>query len=233
MTDDLGNRMKHYEGVSKTSLLRKMPVVLRVDGRAFHTFTKDAIKPFDRYLIECMVRAGESVAREMQGFILGYHQSDEFSFYIDDSRTEKSEAWFDNEIQKLVSITASLFTAHFNFLYRRQDESVPPAVFDCRAFNVPANDVPNLFVWRQRDWIRNSVQMLSRNYFSHKEVQNKSNLELKEMLLRGGVDWNRLEQRLKYGTFITKDKIRISERFSYYDIEDIIQTYKKINEDDL
>lgn len=219
--NDLGDRIKSYESGSKTSLLRKTPVILRVDGKAFHTYTRNCVKPFDRYLIESMVRAGERTSKEMQGFILGYHQSDEFSFYISDTQNEKSQAWFDNEIQKLVSITVSLFTAYFNLFYKRDD--IVPAVFDCRAFSVPQDDVPNVFVWRQRDWQRNSIQMLSRAYFSHKVLLNKNALEMKDMLSSIGVNWDKLEPHLKHGTFITKDDGRITEKLGYYELEELIK----------
>ncbi len=215
--DSLGDRMKGYESVSKYRLLNKTPVILRVDGKAFHTFTRKMAKPYDEVLIETMVLAGEQTAKEMMGFVFGYHQSDEFSFYINDTKKITSEAWFGNEIQKLCSITASTFTANFNDILGAK------ARFDCRAFNVPLDDVPNYFVWRQQDWIRNSIQMLAGYYFSYKELHKKSQSDMHELLHTKGINWSKLSNRLKNGTFITKREERLSLPLDYYDIRLLLE----------
>jgi tRNA(His) 5'-end guanylyltransferase len=148
----ISDRIKRYEMASKTILLPRSYIILRVDGRAFHTFTRGMDKPFDHKLSEAMLTAGEKVAKEIDGFRLGYHQSDEFSFAMTDTQDYESQYWFGGEVQKLCSITASLFTAHFN-----KAMAGTVAAFDCRAFNVPVDDVANVFIWRQRDWERNSL----------------------------------------------------------------------------
>ena len=214
--DSLGDRMKKYESVTKYRLVDKTPVILRVDGKAFHTFTRGMNKPYDEVLIEAMVLAGEYTAKEMMGFILGYHQSDEFNFYINNTKKLKSESWFDNEIQKLCSITASLFTSNFNDILGTK------AVFDCRAFNVPYDDVPNYFIWRQRDWIRNSVQMLAGHYFSHNELQGKSQSDMHQMLYEKGVNWADLDDRLKNGTFVSREDDRLNRKLDYENLKMII-----------
>ena len=164
--DNLGDRMKKYEEVSKGKLLSRTPVLVRVDGRAFHTYTKGFNRPFDDRIIDAMVEAAEATAREMGGFELAYVQSDEATFLIQDYETYDTQGWFGYEINKIVSITASVFTAHFN---RIMDTKLRVeiamggntdkaelllgrfAYFDARAFNVPYDDVPNAFVWRQKD----------------------------------------------------------------------------------
>lgn len=215
--DNLGDRMKKYEGVSKYRILDKTPVILRVDGKAFHTFTRGMNKPYDLELILAMVIAGEKTAKEMMGFVVGYHQSDEFSFYINNTKKLTSEAWFGNEVQKLCSITASMFTANFNDILGTK------AVFDCRAFNIPFDDVPNYFIWRQKDWIRNSLQMLASHYFSHKQLQNKNQVDMHEMLNSSGINWSNLASHLKNGTFINKSGERISTVLDYSTIEELIK----------
>ena len=115
MPDSLGDRMKSfYEDRSRVYLTRRTPVIVRVDGRAFHTLTKTADKPFDSHLIGVMTRAAIKTANDMQGFKLGYVQSDEASFLLLDTDTLTTEAWFDLNLQKIVSISASLMTAYFN-----------------------------------------------------------------------------------------------------------------------
>ena len=213
----IGDRIKKYERVSKTTLLPKSFVVLRVDGRAFHTFTRGMAKPFDYNIMGAMVMAGEKVANEMSGFKLGYHQSDEFSFAISDTDSYETEMWFDGEVQKLCSITASLFTLHFNDIMGGTF-----AAFDCCAFNVPSDDVANVFVWRQRDWERNSLQMFARSVFSQKQLHCKNNQEIHEMLHEKGLNWCDLADDSKNGTFITKDGARISEKLNYDAINSLL-----------
>lgn len=213
----IGDRIKRYEYVSKTTLLPRSFVVLRVDGRAFHTFTRRMHKPFDYKLIESMVTAGEKVAKEINGFRLGYHQSDEFSFAMTDTESYETQMWFDGEVQKLCSITASLFTLHFNHAMGGTF-----AAFDCRAFNVPCDDVANVFVWRQKDWERNSLQMVARSKFSQKQLHNKKNPEIHEMLHEKGLNWANLADDVKNGTFITKDGKRVCSKLTYEEINSLL-----------
>lgn len=217
--DDLGNRMKKYEETSKHRLLSRTPVLIRVDGRAFHTYTKGFERPFDMRIINAMVEATEATAKELGGFELAYVQSDEATFLIQDYEKYSTQGWFDYEINKIVSITASVFTAHFNDIMskalrtqiaRGGNIDKPElllgriAYFDARAFNVPYDDVPNAFIWRQKDWIRNSVQMKARNSFSHGELHGVSNEEMKDRLRKRGSDWDTIPDYLKYGTYISK-----------------------------
>lgn len=217
----IGDRIKRYEIVSKTSLLPNSYVVLRVDGRAFHTWTRGLKKPFDYVLMGAMVVTGESVAKEMSGFKLGYHQSDEFSFVITDTDSYETELWFGGEVQKLCSITASLFTAYFNYEMGIEIGD-KPAVFDCRAFNVPKDDVANVFIWRQQDWERNSLQMLARSEFSQSELHGKKCADIHEMLHRNDMNWCDLPDDAKNGTFITKDGRKIRSKLTYDEINNLL-----------
>jgi tRNA(His) 5'-end guanylyltransferase len=221
---NIGDRIKKYEAASKTTLLHRSYIVLRVDGKAFHTFTKDMEKPFDKKLMEAMVSTGEKMAKEMMGFKLGYHQSDEFTFILTDTDTYESQMWFDAEVQKLCSITASMFSAYFNSAMGGTE-----AVFDCRAFNVPLDDIANVFIWRQRDWERNSIQMYARSFFSHKELHNKGHEEMHELLFSKGKNWSNLSEQEKNGTFITKGGRRINKKMTYEEINLIINQSSFIN----
>ena len=208
----LGERMKRYEEVSKFVLTHRSCLIIRVDGKAFHTFTKGADKPFDMALVESMREAALVTAREIQGCKLAYVQSDEASFLLTDFDKLTTQGWFGYELQKIVSVSASLFTAHFNrFLDGKlscaNDEECSPmygrlAFFDSRAFVVPREDVSNYFLWRARDWERNSVQMLGQSHFSHGKLQGKKIPEIKEMLHEIGKDWESLQNVVKNGTFV-------------------------------
>ena len=219
---NIGERIKKYEACSKGTLLPRGYVVIRVDGKAFHTFTKYAQKPFDERLINAMVDAGQKCASEMQGFKIGYHQSDEFTFILSDLDSYETELWFNRDVQKLCSITASMFTAYFNDFYNSNG-----AIFDARVFNVPDEDVPNVLIWRQRDWERNSIQMLAHSIFSHKELNGKKRSDMHEMLHTKEVNWAELSNRLKNGTLILKNGKKICEKFDYNFIQELLNVYLK------
>lgn len=202
---DISTRMKSYEDNTR---LDKGTVIIRIDGKGFHTWTKKigAERPFDSVVHECMVHATKKVAEEMQGFRLAYTQSDEATFLLSNMK-EKEGAWFDYKVQKLTSIASSLFTYHFNSRYElaRLTRGYPnvPAFFDARAFSMPVEDAANVFVWRQQDWERNSVQMLGHYWMGHKAMQG---LSKGEVLFRLQFEYNKYWHKLagwkKYGTFV-------------------------------
>lgn len=115
LNDDLGTRMKeYYEAVPKTKLMRRMPVALRLDGRAFHTFTRGFQKPFDMILMTSMQKTMRYLCKNIQGCVFGYTQSDEITLILIDYQTLATDAWFDYEVQKLCSVSASMVTMAFN-----------------------------------------------------------------------------------------------------------------------
>lgn len=217
MGDSLGDRIKRYEAAYNQKLTPRMPVMIRVDGRAFHTLTKDMDRPFDFTLMSAMEWATGGTAREMQGFKLAYTQSDEATFLIADTDNYDTQGWFNYAVNKLVSLSASIFTAYFNDFMKFWDKPVL-ATFDARAFNIPAEDAPNAFIWRQRDWERNSLQMLARHHFPHKELHGKKRHELHEMLHGIGVNWAHLTPRERNGTFILRDGTVVQEKADYEQI---------------
>lgn len=222
--DDLGVRMKtFYEQIPKTKLMRRCPVALRIDGKAFHTFTRGFQKPFDEVLIKSMQETMKYLCENIQGCVFGYTQSDEITLILVDYKKLTSSAWFDYEVQKICSIAASMATMAFNEsfskmyskLYRDKiehgenvDELVKTyafkagkAMFDCRCFNIPKEEVTNLVYWRQLDASRNSIQMVGQANFSHKELQNKSCNDIQDMLMiQKGINWNDLPTYQKRGS---------------------------------
>jgi tRNA(His) 5'-end guanylyltransferase len=195
--------MKGYEAVSSNKLMRRTPVIIRLDGKAFHTYTKSIKNAFDGGMHLCMVETMIYLCENIQGAVLGYTQSDEITILLKDWQTHETQAWFDNKQTKMESISASMATAKFN---EQAKMILPPnvsdrfALFDSRAFNVPVDDVTNCFLWRQQDASRNSVQMLGRMHFSNNEMQNKNNSQVQDMLmLQKGVNWNDLDTWKKRG----------------------------------
>ena len=242
--DDLGCRMKtFYEQIPKTRLMRRCPVVIRCDGRSFHTFTKKFQKPFDEVLIKTTQETMKYLCENIQGCVLGYTQSDEITLILIDYKKITSSAFFDYEVQKICSITASMATMAFNkFLKENIDEYSlnnmgtafilhgetgrlsdkeknilknimiyeeayhKGAMFDARCFNIPKEEVTNLVYWRQLDASRNSIQMVGRANFSHRELQNKSCNDIQDMLMtQKGINWNDLPTYQKRGSCCVKE----------------------------
>lgn len=218
--DSLGDRMKRYEAVSKTSLVSRMPVILRIDGCHFHTFTKGFEKPFDEVMMKSMQDTMKYLCENIQGCVLGYTQSDEITLVLVDYQKLNSSAWFDNEVQKMCSVAASMagmfFTRCFAYnalmakvddeQYKKYENAIARgAYFDCRAFNVPKEDVCNCVLWRQQDATRNSIQSLAQANFSHKEMFGLSCNKLQDKLfVEKGINWNDLSVEKKRGTCCIK-----------------------------
>lgn len=203
MTLNIGNRFKtNYEGPACHHLTRRTPVVVRVDGRAFHTFTRNFPKPFSIEFADSMVSAAMYVASQMQGFKLGYVQSDEVSFLLTDYDNFQTEPWFGYRKSKVETISASLMTAAFARCMRLCGVN-ELAAFDARAFNVPESEVVNYFLWRAQDWARNSVMMYAQAHFSHQLLQKCSVADIHEMLHSKGLNWTtNLMEDERNGTYL-------------------------------
>lgn len=116
--DSLGDRMKAYEYVTRNYLTRKLPVIIRIDGKAFHSFTRGFQKPFDSIFVKSMQETMKYLCENIQGCVLGYTQSDEITLVLVDYKDRDTSAWFDNNIQKMVSISASMATLAFNRIFK-------------------------------------------------------------------------------------------------------------------
>jgi len=204
MKDQLGARMKEqYEDRTRYFLPRRTYTIIRIDGKAFHTLTRvqKCEKPFDEKLMMAMAEAGKYVCSEVQGAQFGYIQSDECSILLTDFSKESSESWFNSNLQKMCSVSASLFTAKFNKIY----EPEILAMFDSRIFTIPDPvEVENYFVWRQKDAERNSIISVAQSHYSHKELQGKSCSQMQDMIHEKGDNWNNYKIREKRGLLIEK-----------------------------
>lgn len=229
MQDSLGDRMKRYERISSHSLIPKTPLIIRVDGKAFHTWTKGFNKPFDIDLIACMAATTRQVAKEMQSCRLTYTQSDEATFLLSDYETNEKEGWFAYKLNKVVSVTASMYTAYFNEMFPLSSKfkTSKPALFDARAFSIPLSDAPNCFIWRQQDWLRNSVSMYAQANFSHKELQGVNVPGMLNMLHDIGKPWEHLDPIVKYGTFSSNGK-DFWDKLDYNMIVEILEESQKL-----
>nr|DAI89444.1 MAG TPA: tRNAHis guanylyltransferase [Caudoviricetes sp.] len=229
----LSTRMKeNYENRSKQYLTRRTPTIIRLDGKAFHTYTKGLSKPFDEGLIEDMQETTKFLCQNIEGCKMGYTQSDEITLVLTDYDTFETLAWFDYNVQKMTSISASMATAKFNQLRLQRsfniinrtidklnetglggklrtdnlDVQQTLAYFDSRVFQIPEKEeVVNCLIWRQRDAEKNSISMLAQSLYSHKELHKKNSSDMQEMCFQKGHNWNDLHFSKKRGSFIVKN----------------------------
>lgn len=216
--DSLGTRMKKYEGVFQDHLLQRTPVIIRLDGRAFHTFTK-CLNQYDPTVLEtpysdkmhqCMMYTTRKLVENIQNCVLGYTQSDEISLVLLDWARHETQQWYGANVQKIISVSASMATAAFNYVFNKD---VRPATgfsdlaqFDSRAYNLPPTEVTNYLIWRQQDAARNSVQMFGHFHFSQTQMHGKNNSEVQDMLmLQKGVNWNDAKTWMKRGSCVVRD----------------------------
>jgi len=227
MKDALGDRMKDfYEDRTRTKLARRTNTIIRIDGKAFHTYTKGLKRPFDEGLMEDMNKTTEFLCQNIQGAKFGYVQSDEISILLTDYDDISTHAWFDGNLQKMASIAASLATAKFNqlrlarfcrnegiepkyreetFIHTKEIELFKLAMFDTRVFQIPyQEEVLNYFIWRQQDATRNSISSVAQSLYSHRELNGKKTDEMQEMIFQKGINWNDYTPREKRGSLIRK-----------------------------
>lgn len=214
--DALGDRMKAYENISRTYLTRRIPVIIRLDGKAFHTFTRGLEKPFDKILMSVMQQTMKRLCEEVQGCVFGYTQSDEITLVLTDYATIQTDAWFGYNIQKMASVAASIATVEFNRILAEElsgaideyneewhsppgrweylmqyEEKIFKATFDARCFSIPKEEVCNCLIWRQQDATRNSIEAVGQAHFSHAQLHGKSCNMIQEMLWsEHNINWN-------------------------------------------
>jgi tRNA(His) guanylyltransferase len=255
--DCLGNRMKEYENVSRHYLTRRMPALVRLDGKAFHTFTGGMQRPFDPAMTLCMQETARYLCKHVQGCKTAYVQSDEISLLLTDYETHTTDAWFDNNIQKIASVSASMATMVFNRTFRAyvderyglpadikqmDDEiankltslfnfyscKIDQAMFDSRVFLLPKEEVCNYFIWRQQDAVRNSIQSVGQANFSQKQLHGKNCNEIQEMLFQEkGINWNDLPATQKRGACIIKTSGMVTRSIAGQSRETKVVTYER------
>lgn len=208
--DSLGDRMKGYENETRSLLRRKGFYIIRVDGKAFHTYTRNLAKPFDDGLKDSFSYAMKVLFDEVQGAVLAYHQSDEISIFFSDTQTEKTDLWFGGNIQKIASVSASIVTCAFN----RDRIYGPRAYFDARVFQLPSLDeVNNYFRWRNLDALRNGISGIAQSLYSCKELEGKSTKERSAMISEMGFYWTDRDVMHTHGTIIFSDGERTAWKF--------------------
>lgn len=236
----IGNRMKNnYENITRYYLTRRMPVIIRIDDKAFHTFTRGFKKPFDDVLVKTMQDTMKYLCENIQGCVLGYTQSDEISLVLTDYAELTTDAWFGNNLQKMCSVSASMATLTFNKAFNDNivkyiDNNLDAdcgvtkdlteytkilinarnkgAMFDSRVFTIPKEEVCNALIWRQQDATRNSILSVGQANFSQKELHGKSCNNIQDMLMtQKGINWNDYSTTLKRGSCCIKADDSLTE----------------------
>ncbi len=207
MKDAMGDRMKMYESANSRRAIPLLPVVARIDGKCFSSYTRGMGRPYDERMSRTMNIVTQILAKETNALV-GYTQSDEISlvWYSDDP---KSQIFMDGKIMKMVSILASLATATFNKEVHQIFQSwLPNALFDARVWELPTlEEAANVFLWREQDAVRSSVQMAAQSVYSHKELHCKNNKEMHEMLHQKDINWNDYPAYFKRGQWTQKRKV--------------------------
>lgn len=212
---NLDDRMKqYYESIFRQYLPKRIPVIMRLDGKAFHTLTRKMERPFDKKFQETLSKIMLSLCKYIQGAKLGYTQSDEISILITDFDKLDTQGWFDYNIQKMVSISSAFCSTEFYGLTGIK------GLFDSRVFSIPKEEVSNYFLWRQQDWIRNSVSMLAQSLYSQKELLNKNSGQLHELIHKKGMNWTKLQNSFKNGVFACYEKCSSSYDYKEWVLRD-------------
>lgn len=220
---NVGDRIKDfYEGRTKQLLMRRTITILRLDGKGFSKFTKGLNKPFDDGFSEDMDLTAKFLCEEIQGAKFGYTQSDEITIVISDFDNQETSAWFDYNVQKMVSISASIATAKFNQLRARRMaknanidvvdlNDMKLAMFDSRVFQVPTLDeMVNTLIFRQQDCTRNSISMAADALLKGSMEGVKSDTKQERLFQEAGVNWNDYKTKYKRGSVIKKIEIGVA-----------------------
>ena len=237
-TLSLGDRMKMYEKQSRTFLPEKSYTIIRLDGKNFSKFTKQFKRPFDDEFTLLMNQTAIELCRQIQGAKFAYVQSDEISILMTDIDAEHAQLWFGGAIQKITSVSAAIASATFNkermmlmlshlegkldkdldwdtakeIVYNDADD-LKTAAFDSRVFVAPNKwEVYNAFLWRQRDFTRNSVSMACEAIVKG-NLHGKSLTERLKMLEAEGVDWSDYPQQYKAGRLIVKESYEVNNEY--------------------
>ena len=231
--DSLGDRMKaDYESRTRYLLPRRTFTLVRVDGRSFHSYTKDCERPYDVGLMADMDATALALCAELTGARLAFVQSDEIQVLLTDFDTPQTQAFFDGSLQKICSIAASVATACFNqsrlarylsdwgekFVSSDVGDRPPDAVrrfpfaqFDARVWTIPSRiEVFNAFVWRQQDTTRNAVSMAAQSQFTQGELEGVKTADLQEKLFgERGVNFNDYPEGFKRGRAVVRESFEV------------------------
>jgi tRNA(His) 5'-end guanylyltransferase len=205
--DGLGDRCKGFEQAEAgRRAMRGLPLLARLDGRAFHTFTRDMQRPYEPAMSRCMIETTRHLVQESIALV-GYTQSDEITLAWYETSESASDYSFDGRFQKLASVLAGMASARFCQLVAAEMPGRASAVphFDCRVWQVPTlADAADVFVWREDDAAKNSVSMAASALYTDRDLHGKDSSVKQGMLLEKGVNWNDYPGFFKRGSYLQR-----------------------------
>lgn len=221
--DNLGDRMKTYENATRYILPHRTYTLLRLDGKSFHTYTKYSQKPFDQALINVFQETTKYLCQNISGAFLGYCQSDEITIALSDFKQKETQAFFDNNLQKIASVASSMCTARFNLLrnieYLTKSDiskidihgaiadliNISQGNFDCRVWTLTDPwEVFNTFYWRELDCMKNAVSTAAQSKFSPKQLSKQNTSDKIKMLAEVGIKYSEYPSEYRRGAIIHK-----------------------------
>lgn len=231
--DELGDRMKRYEmAEAGRQFLPRLPIVIRLDGRSFHTFTRGLARPYDQGLADLMLATTLALV-EQTGAVVGYTQSDEISLVLH-TADPQVQLWFDGRVSKIVSCAASYAAAFFiknlpRYVPAKADE-LP--TFDARAWNVPdLDEAANALLWRELDAVKNSISMAASVHYDERALDGKTSKQRQEMLFDRGINWNDYPARFKRGAHVLRRMVRT--RYTTDDLASLPPRHRAHSDPDL
>lgn len=205
MQDLLGDKMKSFESVeSDRRAVKGMPLMARLDGRSFSSFTANFARPYDTRLTNLMIDTTKFLVEKTQA-VLGYTQSDEISLMWNVEEDSCSQYLFDGRFQKMTSILAAYATGYFvsHLASAIPEKAGEIPLFDCRVWQVPTlMDAYSTFWWREKDAIKNSITMAASTKFSHKALHGVNGQTKKAMLREVGIEFDDYPESFRHGTYI-------------------------------
>ncbi len=205
----MGDRHKAFEArEAQHKLMPGLPTLVRLDGRAFHTFTRGLARPYDERLSRAMVETTKYLVEHTHASI-GYTQSDEISLAFPNS-DPASQLMFDGRVQKLCSVVASMATAKFNqqILANIPEKAHLLPLFDARVYQYPNLELAaESFIWRETDATRNSLTMAAHAFYSHKELHKAGYARKHELLHAKGINWAEYPDFFKKGTYVRRESV--------------------------
>lgn len=187
--------------------------IVRVDGRAFSRISNKLDKPYSTHFMDWMDAAAIQLCYEMQGAVFAYVQSDEISVIMSDMNGERRGRWFDWNVNKLVSVSASIASGTFNLGFQHDLngtlwEDRRPASFDSRVIPVKSRlDAIQYFMWRQRNAYTNAISMVADRICGSAALNGKNLNDRIDMLFQQGIMVNDLPLGLRQGRVITATKM--------------------------
>lgn len=200
----LGDKHKKYEGMNQQYFMPMLPIMVRLDGKAFHTFTKGLARPYDARMSHCMAVAAKAVLEITQGLI-AYTQSDEITVII----PAQENMFYGGRRDKINSVLAAAASVAFNkaiAIHIPEKAHLDP-VFDCRSWQYPTDDLcVESLLWRETDATRNSLTMACSAVYKQHELQHKGFVDQHNMLHEKGINWNNYPNFFKRGSYFAKRK---------------------------